>query len=230
MNKKLLFSVLFLALAVLSFAQSAGNYSVALNDDSTGVVITAYNGSGSEVAIPLSLEGLPVKAIGKEAFRNKTTITKLIIPRGVTEIGDGAFQGCRNMVSVTLPDTLKKIGARAFDSSGLTTVSIPAGCTDLGEGIFANCTGLKTMVLPRDIANIPANMFLGCEALNPVTIPGTIKSIGSKAFADCKALATFNVPASVELIEFASDVFNGCSKLNLGAQVALKKLGYNGTF
>ena len=212
------------------FAQSGASFSVALNDDSTGVVITAYNGSGAEVAIPLSLEGLPVKGIGKDAFRNKTTITKLVIPRGVTEIGSGAFQGCRNMATVTLPDTLKKIGSRAFDSCGLSTVSIPAGCTDIGEGAFANCTSLKTMVLPRDLASIPPNMFLGCEALNPVTMPAAIKSIGSKAFADCKALATFNVPASVELIEFADDVFSGCGKLNLGAQVALKKLGYNGSF
>ena len=230
MNKKLYFIVFIFVISFSAFAQSGGNYSVALNDDSTGVVITAYNGTASEVAIPVTLEGLPVKVIGKEAFRNKTTITKLVIPRGVVEIGEGAFSGCRNIATVTLPDTLKKIGAHAFDSCSLTTVSIPTGCTDLGEGVFTNCTSLKTMVLPRDLAHIPANMFLGCEALNPVTMPATIKSIGSKAFADCKALATFNVPAAVELIEFAGDVFEGCPKLNLGTQVALKKLGYNGNF
>ena len=228
--KKMCILFFVLTLAGTVFAQSGASYSVALNDDSTGVVITAYNGSGSEIAIPITLEGLPVKGIGNEAFRNKTTITKLVIPKGVTEIGNGAFQGCRNMAAVTLPDTLKKIGSRAFDSCGLSTVSIPAGCTDIGEGAFANCTSLKTMVLPKDLTSVPANMFLGCEALNPVTMPATIKSIGSKAFAGCKALAAFNVPASVELIEFASDVFAGCGKLNLGAQVALKKLGYNGSF
>ena len=230
MSKKFLITALVLVLSVPAFTQSSGSYSVALTDDSTGVVITAYNGNAVQVSIPVTIEGLPVKAIGNGAFQNKTTIKSLVFPKGITEIGNDAFQGCRNLATVTLPDTLQKIGVSAFDSCGLTTVSIPAGCAAIGEGAFSNCTQLKTIVLPKNLVNIPANMFLDCEALNPVTLPETIKSIGSKAFANCKALATFNVPASVELIEFAGNVFEGCAKLNLGAQVALKKLGYDGSF
>ena len=230
MNKKLCMGIFAFVLIVTGYAQTPGTYTVALTDDSTGVVITAYNGNAAQLGIPSTLEGLPVKAIGNGAFQNKTTIRNLVIPKGITEIGNDAFQGCRNMAAVTLPDTVKIIGDRAFDSCGLTTVSIPTGCTTIGEGAFSNCTQLKTIVLPKDMANIPANMFLSCESLNPVTLPETIKSIGAQAFANCKALSTFNVPASVELIEFAGNVFEGCSKLNLGTQVALKKLGYNGSF
>ena len=230
MSKKPLIAVFALILAIGAYAQSSGVFTVALNDDSTGVVITGYNGNAAQLGIPSSLEGMPVKGIGSGAFKGKTTITSLVIPKGVTEIGKEAFQGCRNMEKVTLPDTLQKIGSRAFDSTGLTTVSIPTGCTDIGEGTFSNCTRLKTMVLPKDLARIPANMFSNCEALNPVTLPDTVKAIGSKAFAGCIAITTFNVPASTELIDFAADVFQGCTKINLGTQVALKKLGYNGSF
>ena len=230
MSKKLWTTALIFVLSVAAYAQSGSAYTVALTDDSTGVIITAYNGNASQVGVPITLEGLPVKAIGSGAFQNKTTIKSLVIPKGITEIGNDAFQGCRNLAAVTLPDTLQKIGARAFDTCGFITVSIPTGCTTIEESAFSNCTQLKTIVLPKDLTYIPANMFFSCESLNPVTLPAAIKSIGPKAFANCKALATFNVPASVELIEFAGDVFEGCGKLNLGAQVALKKLGYNGSF
>ena len=46
---------------------------------------------------------------------SETSVTELIIPDGVTEIGKYAFQGCTQLASVSLPESLKTIGESAFD-------------------------------------------------------------------------------------------------------------------
>ena len=230
MNKKLWILGLALMLASAAYAQQATNFSVELNADSTGIIITKYTGNAVNVIVPTTLEGLPVTGIGKGAFKDNMTINKVSIYKGVTEIRDEAFQGCRNLNSITLPDTLKKIGERAFDSTGLLSISIPGGCNELGEAAFSNASRLTSIVFPANFTAIPANAFLNCTALATVGLPAAIKTIGSKAFGGCTALTTFNVNSSVSAITFAQDVFAGCTKLNLGAQVAIKKLGYTGTF
>ena len=228
--KKTIFiiSIIFLS-AAAAFAQTA-RFDVALTPDSSGVIITGFTGNASAVTIPANLEGLPVKGIGKGAFSNKTGIRSVTVPRGVTIIESEAFLGSRALTSVTLPDTLKTIGDRAFASTGLTSIKLPDNCTEIGEGAFESCRTLKTVYLPADLAIIPIKMFLGCEVLNQIDFPASIKSAGSKAFGDCRSLATVNVPASVQKIDFADDAFAGCPKINLGGQVALKKIGYSGAF
>ena len=230
MNKKLLIMTIMLALAAVAFAQPAKTFLAELTGDSTGVIITKYNGNAISVNIPATLEGLPVKGIGKGAFKDNIAINKITINKGVTEIQADAFKGCRGLSSIILPDTLVKIGPGAFDNTGLAAITIPAGCKELGDGAFANAGKLKTITLPASFTTIPANTFSNCIALTTVGLPASIKKIDSKAFSGCTALTAINIPASVTAITFASDVFVGCSKINLGTQVSLKKLGYTGTF
>ena len=226
--KRMLFVSVLLAVSILGFAQTA-HFDVALTADSTGVVITGFSGTATTVTVPGNLEGLPVKAIGKGAFSGKS-IRSITIPRGITVIESEAFAGTRTLATVNLPDTLQKIGDRAFSSTGLTSVKIPENCLAIGEGAFENCRTLRAVQLPDDLQVIPASMFLGCEAILKIDFPVSIREIKSKAFADCKVLAALNFPPSVTAITFASDVFIGCPKINLGTQVALKKMGYEGGF
>ena len=219
---------LFLVTAIMGFAQTT-HYDVALTADSTGVVITGFTGSATTVNVPANLEGLPVKAIGKGAFGNKN-IRIITIPRGVTVIESEAFAGTRTLATVNLPDTLQKIGDRAFSSTGLTSVKIPENCINIGEGAFENCRTIRAVQFPNDLLVIPAAMFLGCDAITKVDFPIALREMKSRAFADCKMLAVLNFPPLVTSVVFASDVFIGCPKINMGAQVTLKKLGYEGSF
>lgn len=67
-----------------------------------------------------------VKVVSKEAFCDCSNLRTVIIEEGVEEISSGAFSGCDNLIDVKLPNTLKKVGLRAF---GLTIEGI--GCSKL---------------------------------------------------------------------------------------------------
>ena len=69
-----------------------------------------------------------------------TEITDLVIPEGVTSIGDYAFYYCSSLTSVTIPGSVTSIGDYAFsDCSGLTSVIIPGSVTSIGDGAFRGC-------------------------------------------------------------------------------------------
>jgi hypothetical protein len=78
-----------------------------------------------------------VNKIPNNAFRDSDLNKALVIPEGVTEIGDYAFAGTQ-ITSVTLPRTVTRIGANAFSGCGsLTTVIIPSSVTKITFGSSA---------------------------------------------------------------------------------------------
>lgn len=112
----------------LTFTEQAdGTYSVKATDVST---------LPSEVYIPFSYNGKAVTAIDENAFYS-ATINKVVIPEGVTRIGNGAFDNCKRLLDVSLPSTLTEIGGWAFrDCTALTSIVIPIGVTTIGTWAF----------------------------------------------------------------------------------------------
>jgi len=104
------------------FAATNGDYSFTVTDGKAQIEL--YTGAGGNVTIPSTLGGAPVTSIGDDAFVDWTrSLTSIIIPQGVTSIGNTAFWGCK----------------------GLTSIIIPQGVTSIGNGAFSNCTGLITI-------------------------------------------------------------------------------------
>src|SRR5688572_30005781 len=66
------------------------------------ITITGYTGPGGAVAIPDTINGLPVTSIGDYAFTQRTSLTSVTIPDSVTTIGESAFESC-SLTSVTIP-------------------------------------------------------------------------------------------------------------------------------
>jgi len=128
-------------------------------------VIDTYLGGGGDIVIPDTLGGYPVGTITLGAFMG-SNITGVVIPEGVTNI-DGAFVGCGDLESVTLPKTL----------------------TNIGSLTFAECTSLKTIELPDGLKSIRDTAFLGA-GLTDITIPPSVTSIGWYAFFDCHDLTS----------------------------------------
>ena len=89
----------------------------------------------------------------------------------VTRIGKSAFRDCDNLVTVTLPATIKHIDAYAFRTcSSLTTVNLPAGLETIGDQAFTNCVSLESVYISSSVREIGYKSFLNCTGLNRVEI------------------------------------------------------------
>ena len=86
--------------------------------------------------------------ICNNAFRNRTAMTSVVLPEGVTEIGWWAFQGCTSLASVRLPGSLTMINEAAFSGcKSLTSVTIPAGVKWIDGSEFSGCTSLTSVTI-----------------------------------------------------------------------------------
>ena len=125
--------------------------------------------------------------------------TDVVIPDGITGVGNVAFACCESMTSLSLPDSLKSIGIAAFsDCPGLKSVVIPDGVTVLSDFAFNSCTNLAEVTLPSKLESIGFATF-AATGLSKVTLPDTVTSIGRQAFAQTN-LAEILLPKSVEEI------------------------------
>ena len=134
---------------------------------------------------------------------------ELIIPEGVTSIGDYTFAWCHGLTSVTIPDSVTSIDDYAFyNCSGLTSVTIPDSVTSIGSSAFYNCSGLTSITIPDSVTSIGSSAFNGCSGLTSITIGNSVTSIGDWAFHNCGGLTSITIPDSVTNI--GSGAFRDC--------------------
>ncbi len=130
----------------------------------------------------------------------------------VTQIGNGAFNGCTRITKVNIPSTVKKIGNTAFyNCDKLEEVTFAGDTCTFGTDVFYNCSSLKTIVLPAKTKQITQKMFYGCSALEELDIPATVTKIGSEAFGKCASLNAVTIPAAVTSI--GKNAFIGCNSV-----------------
>ena len=196
--------------------------------DGEGIVINKYVGNGGTIIIPATIQGFPVREIGRSAFRGVDAVA-VVIPASVTNIGEFAFQYNENLISVDVPVSVKSIGYMAFWDTGITAVTIYAG-TMYDSGVYGDCKALRTVTIQDGVTAIGGNgdLFSDCISLTTVSIPDSVVKIGS-AFPGCANLTnvTFSPDIKREWNDYA---FNNCPKLPLATQAALRKAGYTGSF
>ena len=170
-------------------------------------VLKEFKGRQANVVIP---DG--VTKIGDYAFSCCSSLTSVTIPDSVTSIGNDAFFNCIGLTSITIPDSVMKIGDYAFyGCSGLTSVTIPDSVAKIGDYAFRNCSRLTSVTIPDSVTSIGWSAFSGCSSLTSVTIGNSVTSIGESAFSDCSSLTSVTIPDSVKKISFWA--FRGCSSL-----------------
>ncbi|RRF94544.1 MAG: leucine-rich repeat domain-containing protein [Lachnospiraceae bacterium] len=120
-------------------------------------------------------------------------ITVVVIPEGVTEIGELAFNNCTSLKEITIPDSVTEIGEFAFEyCKSLKEITIPDSVTKIGDYAFSDCTSLKEITIPDSVTEIGYGVFSGCTSLKEVTIPDSVIWIGEDAFSDCEFLEKIN--------------------------------------
>ena len=212
---------------------SAGAYKLTvtgtMNSDILAAVKTAMQ-SKKDVEIALDLGGTTgLTEIPDFAFSDCNNLTSIVIPEGVTSIGEYALLCLSD--SVTIPSTVTSIGYEAFggEYGNLKAVYISdlvAWCGISIGGSVGSCgspffNGAKLyldgelvtdLVIPDGVTSIKSQAFYGYTYLKSVTIPDSVTSIGWWVFADCSNLESVSLGDGIKDMGMA--VFSGCDKLS----------------
>ena len=170
-----------------------------------------------------------VTNIGERAFYDCSSLTSITIPDSVTSIGTSAFNGCISLPSITLPDSVTSIGNFAFEwCSGLSSITLSNNITSIGDFAFHGCP-LTSITIPDSVTSIGEMAFHSCSNLKSITIPDSVTSIESAVFYNCTSLTSITIPDSVTSIGYA--VFEKCTNLqtiSLSCKSSLKKSDFGG--
>jgi hypothetical protein len=201
-KRKALSVLLVLALVIGSMTFNTGRvYAEVLIEgdwqylvEGDGVTIIGYNGQETDIVIPQTLGGLPVKKIGDSAFFNcswelRQAMRSVTIPQGVTSIGNSAFQACVGLTSIYIPDTVTDIGENAFADTNITSISLPEGLTVIKPYTFRGCSNLSSITIPGSVTSIEEAAFQ-MAGLTEVVIPYNVTYVGKDAFGWCNSLTS----------------------------------------
>lgn len=180
-----------------------------------------------KVIFPDSLTSIP-----KAFCMSASALEDVKLPANLKIISNASFSGCTNLKTIDLPDTVTEIGAFAFESTGLTSITIPASVetvddtafidntslTDAtfpaGKGIsFEGCTSLVNVKINNNPTKIDDSMFRKCSSLASIELPDTVTEIGEYAFADCTSLKEFTIPDGIKSIGEAAFYNSGITSL-----------------
>ena len=150
-----------------------------------------------------------------------TAIKAVVIEDGVTNIGEDAFCGYKNLTSVTIPDSVTSIGSSAFDGcTGLTSVTIPDSVTNIGGSAFYNCTGLTSVIIPDSVTSIGYRSF-GYDGNGEDKIDGfTIYGVPGSA---AEQYANDNGFTFIEYVDAAIGDMTGDGKVNVRDVTAMQR-------
>lgn len=165
-----------------------------LNAESQSYAVTGIGTcTDATLMIPKEYNNLPVTKIGAEAFFENSSITNVIIPKGITEIDNFAFFGCTSLVEVTIADGVTTIGESAFgECHRLEMIVLPDSITIIEESAFTGNISISEIRIPNGISEIGNHSFSSCESLESVYIPLNVTKIGQGAFASCSSLETID--------------------------------------
>jgi hypothetical protein len=187
--------------------------------------------------IALDLSEAQINEIPDKAFENKSMLNSVILPEGITRIGDYAFKGSE-IRRIVIPSTVKTIGRNAFngtpiqyvtfaEGSQIETIGIHAfnGCASLqnvefnnnntlktiGYAAFYMCSQLKEFIMPNTVTTTAPYLFDGCSQLKKVHFSDALVDIRDYACRNCTSLEEVHLPQN--LVTIYHEAFVGTTNL-----------------
>lgn len=146
-------------------------------------------------------------------YHLREEITRIVLPEGLTRIGNLAFFGCKNLKTAVIPEYVKRIGEYAFaNCEKLEMLYLGVRVADIAYAAFSGCTSLSALRLPDGLERIGDQAFSRCDSLVTVTIPINVKYIGAQAFSYCENLVSVDIKAYISAIP--EWMFYGCENLS----------------
>lgn len=116
---------------------------------------------------------------------------------GSTLIRSYAFNGCKNLKKIDIPNTVTRIDEYAFQNcTSLTEIIIPDSVTSIGRYAFYYCYKLTSVIIGNSVTSIGSKAFYYCDSLMSITIPDSVISIGGAAFKGCDRLTSVIILAT----------------------------------
>lgn len=177
-----------------SFACKIYSDKLSITDDGTVTGTDSLKSFTGTLSIPRYLNEIKVTAIDKEAFAAKEegkaySFTKLILPDTITSIGEKAFMNCMELVEVSLPRGVSELSDYIFAGcKNLKLFVSPDGITSIGKNAFDGCSNLVSVILSKNLKTIGDEAFVSCISLPNIFIPRSVTSIGVDAFYDCRIM------------------------------------------
>ena len=180
--------------------------------DGNGVLtgVSGLTENNTDVVIPSEVGGVTVREIGMGVFKDNRNIVSLTIPDSVTTLQNRICSGCTALRKVRLPSGLTVIPDETFDGcSSLSTVHFPNTLREIRSDAFCG-TGLTEFIAPDSLTAIWGYAFKDCAKLTKVDLKN-VSSVSGGAFQSCTALRS--VRLSDELTELPDHLFDGCASL-----------------
>lgn len=153
-----------------------------------------------------------VMELGQDVFYECSNLTDLTID--TETISSVSFGGLDNLVHLTLGSHVKSIesgmyGNGAFDHcSSLKTITFAEGLESIGVYAFYACHSLENIIFPDSLINIGERAFAFCTNLSSVTFGEGLKNIEMYAFDGCTTLWSVYIPESVTSIGIGAFLYN----------------------
>ena len=170
------------------------------------------------VIIPDSYNGLPVTSIYEDAFYGCKNIIGITIPDSVTHIDDGAFSSCTGLASVTIGNGVTSIGEYAFQNCSSLIYNYYDNAYYIGNDsnpyvilMKAKSTDIDSCNIHENTKNIYQEAFENCINLKSITIPNSVLSMGGHAFYKCTSLTSVIIGNGIKYI--SSFTFSDCIEL-----------------
>lgn len=141
-----------------------------------------------------------------DAFNSCKQITEIVIPNGVTAIRDGAFYECNALWRITMGNEVASIGNWAFyNCNNLAFLTIPDATKSIGFNAFSGCQNLMAIKMNDELQTIGKAAFNNCNSLREITLPTSLTFIDDNAFRSCSSLTSIINLSNLVLTEGGSD-------------------------
>ena len=166
------------------------------------VILTGYIGSDTYVVLPNNYNGDDYE-MGDNVFADRSDIINVIIPDGVTAIGESAFNRCWNLESITIPQSVRNVKKLAFSS-----------CENLKEVRISDLAVWCDIDFSTEASNplyYADNLYLNGFKVTDLNIPDGVETIKKYAFCNFSTIRSVSIPASVTSV--GDDVFYNCDNI-----------------
>lgn len=187
------------------------NSSLEYIDLSRAASVSIGNYAFSQSMITSLQLGQNIDEIGDSAFRDcKKLTTANLYDLNLDSLPNDLFSGCTKLSEITLPETVKRVGDRAFkDCYALESVELPESLAEIGDSCFNSCLSLSS-VTGGAVTKIGSSAFEACRKLSNIVFAQSCETLGRAAFKGCESILLINLK---ELTRVEEETFAGCTNL-----------------